>query len=129
MTTPNDDLTIGDNEVVIRRVGDDQHTFDNNIGRRRPATAAFLQDGADGLVSVYLLAETTPGAVAGEGGQPYQVTIRVRALRENGLGIIRTPERGGPRHCDVTGRKTKGRLNRIVKQAEWIPEYEPTLER
>ena len=125
MTTPQDDPGISDNEIVARRVADDQQTFDKDIGRRRPTSQAFLQGRRDGLTSVYLLSETTPETIAGGGSQNYLATVRVGILRENGLGIIRTPESGGPGHCDVTGRKTRGRLVQIVIQAQWLPGYAP----
>lgn len=120
-----DDPTIGDDEKVIRRVFGGPHPFDANSDRIRPSTQAFLQDGKDGLVSVYLLAETTPDAVAQEGEQPYQCVVSAGILRENGLGIIRTPDKGGPGHCDITGRKTKSRLTNIVRAAQWVEGYSP----
>ena len=60
-----------------------------------------------------------------EGTEKYLTTIRVGVIRAAGLGIIRTPDDGGPGHCDITGRKTKGRLNQIVKVAEWVDGYTP----
>lgn len=39
--------------------------------------------------------------------------------------MVRDRSSGGPGHCVITGRKTKGRLNRIVKQARWIEGYLP----
>ena len=60
-----------------------------------------------------------------EGNQPYQCIVVVGVLRQNGLGIIRTPDSGGPGHCDITGRKTRGALNPIVRAAEWVPGYAP----
>ena len=119
------DPTIGDDEKVIRRVARGQHKFDALLGRIRPSTQAFMQNGRDGLASVYLLSETTPEAVAQEGNQPYQCTVTVGVLRQNGLGIIRTPDDGGPGHCDITGRKTKRRLDPIVSAAQWVSGYAP----
>ena len=125
MTDPQDDPGISDDEVVVRRVSRRDQIFDPEIGRRRPASQAFLQNGRDGLTSVYLLSETTPAEVATDGTEEYLAVVRVAVLRENGLGIIRTPESGGPGHCDITGRKTRGRLVQIVMQSQWIPGYTP----
>lgn len=119
------DLTIGGDEQVIRRVASEQYTFDENLGRTRPTTQAFLQDGKDGLVSVYLRSETTPEAVAQEGNQPYLCVVGVGVLRQHSLDIIRTPDAGGPGHCDITGRKTKSRLTNIVRVAQWVEGYSP----
>ena len=90
---------------------------------RQPAHSC--KAGPDGLVSVYLMSETTIAVAAGGGSQEYLVAVSVGALRANGLGIIRTPESSGPGHCDITGRKTRGRLTRIVRQAQWLPGYAP----
>ena len=125
MTSPQDDPGINDDEVVVRRVSRREQIFDPDVGRRRPASQAFLQNGRDGLTSVYLMSETTPEEVAADGDEEYLAAVRVGVLRENGLGIIRTPESGGPGHCDITGRKTRGRLVRIVMESQWIPGYAP----
>ena len=120
-----DDSSISDDEVVLRRVAEDFVTDDQNIQRLRPSTQAFKQDGSDGLVSVYLISETKLVTVADEGPEKYLASIRVGVLRELGLGVVRDPSSGGPGHCDITGRKTKGRLNQIVRKAEWVNGYAP----
>lgn len=120
-----DDPTIGNDSVVVRRVALSEHIFDETIGRRRPSSQAFMQSGRDGLVSVYLLSETTYETVAQAGSQRYLVTVTVGVLRENGLGIIRSSEAGITGHCDITGRKTRSRLNKIARSAEWVPGYAP----
>ena len=66
MTDPQDDLSIGDHEIAVRRVSHRDQTFDTELGRRRPTTQAFLQNGRDGLTSVFLLSHTTPTEVAEE---------------------------------------------------------------
>lgn len=120
-----DDVSIRDDEVVLRRVAEGFVTDDQNLQRLRPSTQAFKQDGPDGLVSVYLISETDPATVADEGPEKYLASIRVGVLRELGLGVVRDPLSGGPGHCVITGRKTKGRLNQIVRKAEWVNGYEP----
>lgn len=125
MRAPLDDPYIGNNALVIRRVAHQQQRYDRTLGRSRPSTAAFIQGGPDGLTSVYLASETTPESVRRGGNQPYLCVVAVGILRQNGLGIIRTPESGGPGHCDITGRKTRGRLAAVVKAAQWVPGYAP----
>ena len=120
-----DDAGIGGGEVVLRRVSERSYSFDENLGRFRPSSQVFLQNGPDGLVSVYLESETTHSAVVNEGPEPYLVAITVAELRELGLGIVRDPSSGGPGHCEITGRKTRGILNRIARQAQWVPGHEP----
>lgn len=120
-----DDASISDDEIILRRVPEDFVTDDQNRQRLRPSTQAFKQDGPDGLVSVYLSSETDPATVADEGPEKYLASIRVGVLRELELGVIRDPSSGGLGHCVITGRKTKGRLNRIVCEAEWVNGYAP----
>ena len=120
-----DDLGISDDEIVLRRVHESFVVLDQNVHRKRPSTQAFKQGGADGLVSVYLSAETTPNSVAEEGPEPFLAFIKVGALRKQGLGLVRDPSSGGPGHCVITGRKTRGRLNQIAQQAVWVDGYAP----
>ena len=120
-----DDADIGDGEVVLRRVAEDFTVYDSNLQRRRASTQAFLQDGPNGPVSVYLSSETTSEVVASGAPEKYMASVKVGVLRGLGLGVARDPSSGGPGHCVITGRKTKGRLNRIVQKAEWVEGYAP----
>ena len=86
-----DDTSIGADQTVLRRVAENFITYDENTQKLRPSTQAFLQNGPDGLVSVYLSSETTPGAVAAGGPEKYMASIKVGFLREVGLGIVRDP--------------------------------------
>ncbi len=65
-----DDASIRDDEVVLRRVSNKSHVFDENLDKRRPSSDVFLQDGPDGLVSVYLESETTHANVVAGGPEP-----------------------------------------------------------
>lgn len=122
-----DDSNIGDDELVFRRVRSDEVVFDKQLGRLRPSTQAFRQDGSDGLTSVYLTSETTPEIVSAGGDQSYLVTVRVGDLRAKGLGITRTsPENAGPGHCEIIGHKTRGILHPIVCGATWVAGYGPS---
>ena len=60
-------------------------------------------------------------SVAQAGSQRYLVTVTVGALRENGLGIMRSTEAGGTGHCEIAGRETRRRLNNTARSAEWVP--------
>ena len=116
-----DDPDIGDDQVVFRRIAGIFVIQDENLQRPRPSTRAFRQ----AELSVYLSSMTTPDMVASEGTEPYIVAINVGILRQLGLGIILDPSSGGPGHCLVTGRRTRSKLNQIVKQAEWVEGFAP----
>ena len=117
-----DDASIGDDEIVLRRVREDWVVFDENVQRWRPSTQAFRQDGP---ISVYLISETMPDMVANEGPERFMCSITVGALRGLGLGVVHDPASGGPGHCVVTGRTTRGTLNRIAQTAAWVEGYAP----
>ena len=125
MECDGDDASIGDDETVLRRVAENFTVYDENIQRIRPKTQSFKQGDKDGLVSVYLSSKTTPESVTSGGLGKYLVSVKVGALRELGLGLVRDTSSGGPGHCVIMGRKTKGRLNRIIQQAEWVEGYAP----
>ena len=125
MDSPRDDPSINDDDSVYRRIPADWAILDDNLRRFRPSSQAFTQGGADGLVSVYLASETSPDAVMSEGRQAYLVEVGVGAIRDLGLGVIRSPDTGGPGHCDITGRKTRSVRNHIAMQAQWVPGYAP----
>lgn len=126
MTSAHDDTGIEDHEIVLRRVAVEEVVFDENAGRLRPAGYAFLQGGRDGLVSVYLASEASPETVWAGGPEEYLASITVGMIRQIGLGIVRDSDSGGSGHCVVTGRKTRGRLNQIVRNTAWVDGYAPS---
>ena len=116
-----DDPGIGDDEIVFRRIAEVFVVNDENLQRLRPSTQAFRQDS----LSVYLGSMTNPDTVASEGTEPYIAAISVGFLRQLGLGIILDPSSGGLGHCLITGRRTRGKLNRIVKETKWVEGFSP----
>ena len=123
---PEDDACIANDEILLRRVAENSVHWDEELRRQRPSTSAFRQDGPDGLVSVYLSSETTPATVASGGPEKHLVSIAAGFLREQELGIIRDTTSGGSGHCVITGRKTRGKLYRIVCEAQWVEGYAPS---
>ena len=113
------DASIGDQDTLLRRTAESFVVYDENLHRLRPSTQAFKQS----ELSVYLSSQTTPEAVISEGAEPYMVSIKVGLLSELGLDIVMDPSSGGPGHCLVTGPRTKGKLNQIVKNTEWVVGY------
>jgi hypothetical protein len=123
---PEDDASIGNDEILLRRVAENSIHWDKELHRLRPSTSTFKQDGPDGLVSVYLSSETTPASVASGGPEKYLASIEAGFLRAQRLGIIRDPTSWGPGHCVITGRKTRGKLYPIACEAQWVEGYAPS---
>ena len=117
---------VADTEIVMRRVPKLQLTRDTPNGPERPSSAAFLQDGPDGKVSVYLKSETTPEEVLGSRLETYLVEVQVGTITaEEGLEVVRTPKEGDPGHCDIIGRKTQSKRRHIASASQWIQGFGP----
>ena len=120
-----DDSVISDDELVYRRIPEQWWVPDHNIGRERPSSQAFIQDGPDGPVSVYVASRTIPSAVVSEGPEPYLVSVLVSVIREMGLDVVYDPMSGGPGHATIVGRKTHSCAKKLAKASKWIPPYTP----
>ena len=116
---------IEDGQVVMRRVRKSQTTTDTNDGPQRPTSDAFIQNGPDGETSVYLASETTPERITREYPDVYVAEVEVRAIRAQGLAVERDPILGDQGHCNIVGRKTRGRAVAIARSARWTQGYGP----
>ena len=116
---------IEDGQVVMRRVRKSQTTTDTNDGPQRPTSDAFIQNGPDGETSVYLASETTPERLTKEYPDAYVAEVEVRAIRAQSLDVERDPIPGDPGHCNIVGRKTRGRAVAIARSASWAHGYGP----
>lgn len=121
-----DDSTIGDDQIIWRRVSDAQTVWDNNLKRKRPSSAAFNQNGRANPVSVYIASEAQCGrAVIEEGTEPFLAALTVGFIRQVHLGIIRDSSSGSPGHALLLGRKTKSTLHKMARAAKWVEPYAP----
>ena len=126
MSNLQDAPRIADTEIVMRRVTKLQLTRDTPDGPEVPSSAAFLQNGPDGDVSVYLKSETTPEEVLGNRPETYLVEVQVGTITaKEGLEVVRTPKEGDPGHCDIIGRKTHSRRKHIASASQWILGFGP----
>ena len=116
---------IEDSQVVMRRVRKSQKTKDTNDGPQRPTSDAFIQNGPDGETSVYLASETTPEHITKEYPDVYVAEVEARVIRAQGLEVERDPVPGDPGHCNIVGRKTRGRAAAIARSASWAQGYGP----
>lgn len=118
-----DDPTIGDNEVIWRRIPESWVIWDDNLKRKRPTSQFFRQDGP---VSVYIAsAAHSAQAVMEEGKEKYLVALPVGFVRKHGLGIVRDATSGGLGHALVHGRITRSMSEKMAKAATWVTPYAP----
>ena len=68
---------VGDSDAVMRRVTRAELTRHEDEGTIRPSSNAFLQDGPDGDVSVFLASETTPERITREYPNTYVAITNV----------------------------------------------------
>ncbi len=121
-----DDPTIGDDQIIWRRVSDAQTVYDSNLKRKRLSSACFNQNGRANPVSVYIASETQSArAVMEEGTEPFLAALTVGFIRQLHLGIIRDSSSGSPGHALLLGRKTKSTLDKMARTAKWVDPYVP----
>jgi hypothetical protein len=120
-----DDPNIPSTDRIYRRVPPNWIVFDENVGARRPSTAAF-QDSSDGsAMSVHiqtLLAQNNLEPESALAGHPSfgLVSFFAGLARELGFGIAPDPQPNDPAHGLVEGKKTEGKRKRLRAAAAWV---------
>ena len=125
MTGRQHQVPVEDSEIVMRRVRDSELTTDTEGGPERPASDAFIQGGPDGDTSVSLKSETSPEQLLRGRENTYLVELEVTVIRSLKLEIERDPEDDDPGHCNIKGRKTRGKAKALARSSRWIPGYGP----
>ena len=117
MTEPAGPDRIQDDELVLRRVSLRETGPPDNQGRTRINSDAFIQNGLDGDVSVYLASETTPEAITREYRLHHVAQLEVGEIRAVGLDVVRDPKEGDLGQCNIVERKTRGIARRLARTA------------
>ena len=125
MTSSTQGDRLEDSQIVMRRVRDYEIITDSNDGPPRPASNAFIQDGPDGDVSVYLESETTPERITQEYPETYVAEAEIGVIRAQGLDVERAPISGDPGLCNSTGCKSRGKARAIARNSCWAEGYGP----
>lgn len=129
-----DDPTITDGDRLWRRLHPSQMTFDENLQRRRPSSAAF-SDSSDGTAMsvsiVKLRPSDDPDVLVSE--HPGEGIAEFTAGFARGLnqGVEHTPDEGGPDHGSVWDRKgnrSSGTRSKLAKGCEVLREPAPHVE-
>ena len=120
---------VGDDEIVLRRVQDHERTTDTEGGPERPSSDAFIQGGPDGDTSVSLKSETSPEQLLQGYPNTFLAELDVSLIRSLGLEVERDPKDDDPGHCNITGRKTRGKAQRLARSSRWVPGHGPTQPR
>lgn len=110
----------------MRRIRDYETITDSSDGPIRPSSNAFMQDGPDGNVSVYLKSETTAESITREYQGTFVAEMEIGIIRAQGLDVERDPNPGDPGHCNITGRKSRGKARSIARNSRWSEGHGPT---
>ena len=124
MNQPAQPEALDDSLRVIRRITH-RELLTEGDGQTRITSQAFIQGTPDGDVSVYLSSETTPEHVTRNRPNTFLAEITIAAIRALGLDVNPEPIDGDPGHCNITGRKTRGKARAMAEQAQWVPGYAP----
>ena len=125
MTRESQQGRLDDGLTILRRVRD-YEILEDEGGRPRPSSQAFIQGGPDGNVSVYLASETTPERIIQDYPGTYIAEVDISTIRGQGLDVEREPTLGDPGHCNIIGRKTRSRTRAIARNSRWATGFGPT---
>jgi len=117
---PPDDPSIGNDDLLWRRVPPEQVVFDENLNRLRPSSMAFQNTSGTSGMSVNIAAETTVENTLRESENLLLVEFPASVPRGVGQGVIRNPLPDNPAHAEVTGKKTKSVQKTLYNNCAWV---------
>lgn len=116
-----DDPTIPDDAVLFRRVPPHHFVNDENLGRVRPSSAAFMDD-RDSPMSAALasLCPNGPADLLHNHPGYALVAFTARFARDLGLRVVRAAQPDEPWHAYVVGNKRTNTVKRAFKSLDWL---------
>jgi hypothetical protein len=120
-----DDIAIGNDVRLFRRIHPQWIVRDDNLNCFRPSSQAFNNSQDDSPMSVnredILQQENREPAVLLTGFHEWGLaSVRAGVMRENGQGIAADPLPDEQSHALVFGPKPPKTRKRIAKTAEWV---------
>lgn len=121
MTVGTGDIEVSDEDILFRRIHPDQVIHDKNTGELRPSSGAFkdheMSVDIESKLAVYGLdwnftLRNHPGYSL--------VRLTAGTARSCGQMVTYLPLSDNPAHGTVTGRKTQGTANILMKASEWV---------
>ena len=124
MPEPIDDVSIGDDERLLRRIRPDHVVVEPATAQRRPSSATFRSK--SNIVSVDLASMTTTERALQKYPHHALIEIDVGAVRSLGCKVVRNPLPDNPAHALLygngpDGRITKSQAREIVSRCRWVP--------
>ncbi len=123
MSEPVDDVAIGDDERLLRRIRPEDVFVEPQTGQRRPSSATFISK--SNIISVDLASLTTPDKALGDYPGHVLVEIDVGTVRSLGCKVVRDPLPNNSDHALLygsgpEGRMTKSQAKEIVNRCQWV---------
>ena len=119
-----DDPAVADGVALLRRVPPKHFYLDDNLGRVRPSSAAFEDDGDGDPMSVY-----RRDVIDSEGGEVRRVlaghegyalaSLTASQVRSKSQAVHPDPLPTESSHANVCGPKPKSTCRWFAKHAEW----------
>ena len=121
------EVVDGERWVVVRLYGKHAEKDPRALSGRRAQTGTLVRGGGTGEASCRLVGEADPEEVMAEGPEEYLYLLRVSEIRKHGMDVVRSPDKGGPGHCDIVGagavRPSKRR--KLLSCCLWVTGYAP----
>jgi len=120
-----DDPTVPNDSELWRRIPPKLIVLDENMGRRRPSSAAFKNSRDGSPMSVFLadvLRELNRGPETVLAGHDDFALAAITAglARECNQSVARDPLQGEPAHAVVIGKKTEAVRTKLALGSHWI---------
>jgi hypothetical protein len=122
-----DDGSITDDACLLRRIRADQIVDDENVGTRRPSSAAFMDPEMSVDTEPILTANGLDWHSCLQGYEGYSlVNIEAAHARAKGLAVIHKPINDDPTlpnnsaHAEVVGKRTRGTARYLAANATWV---------
>jgi hypothetical protein len=115
-----DDGSIANEHDLLRRVRPDQVVEDQNLGLRRPSSAAFKDPQLSADSEPILKQNGFDWQFSLQGSDGYSLArFRAGTARQLGLAVIHMPIRENSAHVEVHGKKKQGIANSLVDACWW----------
>ena len=122
-----DDLTITNDDQLLRRISPQWFVPDYNEGRWRPSSASFEDSPDNTPMSVHLVsvleAAGIPSASVLHGHEGYGlVQFAASMARQLAQLLVRDPQPNEPAHVLVVGNKSRSIRRQFAMSAVWVVE-------
>jgi hypothetical protein len=122
-----DDGSIANDACLLRRIRPDQVVDDENLGTRRPSSAAFKDPDLSVDAEPILKANGLDWKFSLQDYPGYSLAnVEARHARDKSLAVIPKPLKNNPvlkdnpAHTEVVGKKTQGVARHLAANATWV---------